>query len=177
MYLAKSSLHLSMPAVRSPTLGPPSFTSSLSHARHGQNTGLSSILKALREGMSSVGLREEKILFGIGPASFGWGVDSKESYSTSMAKHRPLSGSWSDWDKTRMGKQISLLGDIFVVKAESLDVALWKIGGAAVGLRLVDLAKVNRIRRFCAGCRLIIRPIDTARTFAHPQHSYRWLKK
>jgi len=170
MYLAKSSLHLSMPAVRSPTLGPPSFASALSSARHGQNKA---ILKALREGMSSVGLREEKILFGIGPASFGWGVDSKESYSTSMSKHRPLSGSWSDWDKTRtLGEQISLLGDIFVVRAESLDVALWKIGGAAVGLRLVDLAKVNRIRRFCAGCRLTIRPIDTARTFAHPQHSY-----
>lgn len=134
-----------MSAVRSPTSGPPSFAS----ARHGQNTGPSSILKALREGMSSIGLREEKILFGIGPASFGWGVDSKESYSTSMAKHRPLSGSWADWDKTRtLGKQISLLGDIFVVKAESLDVALWKIGGAAVGLRLVDLATVNRIRRF-----------------------------
>jgi hypothetical protein len=34
-------------------------------------------------------------------------------------------------------------GDVFTVKAECLDVALWKIGGAAVVLRLVQLATVS----------------------------------
>jgi len=38
-----------------------------------------------------------------------------------------------------------LCGDVFVVKAESLDVALWKIGGGAVGLRLVQLASVRSV--------------------------------
>lgn len=36
-----------------------------------------------------------------------------------------------------------LLGDTFVVKVESLDDSLWKCGGAAIGLKLVDLAEVN----------------------------------
>jgi len=37
---------------------------------------------------------------------------------------------------------MELEGDVFAVKAESLDLALWKIGGAAIALRLVQLAKV-----------------------------------
>lgn len=34
-------------------------------------------------------------------------------------------------------------GDVFVVKATCLDTALWKIGGAAVVLRLVQAANVR----------------------------------
>jgi hypothetical protein len=34
-------------------------------------------------------------------------------------------------------------GDVFVVKAACLDMALWKIGGAAVSLRLVQVANVS----------------------------------
>ena len=41
-------------------------------------------------------------------------------------------------------------GDVFVVKAACLDMALWKIGGAAVALRLVQLANV----RLCPRCAL-----------------------
>jgi len=37
---------------------------------------------------------------------------------------------------------MELEGDVFAVKVESLDLALWKIGGAAIALRLVQLAKV-----------------------------------
>jgi hypothetical protein len=33
--------------------------------------------------------------------------------------------------------------DVFVVKAACLDMALWKIGGAAVALRLVQVANVS----------------------------------
>jgi len=43
----------------------------------------------------------------------------------------------------------TLCGDVFVVKAESSDVALWKIGGAAVGLRLVQLAFVCFVFSIC----------------------------
>ncbi|KAF8962103.1 beach-domain-containing protein [Flammula alnicola] len=72
------------------------------------------IVKALREGMPSVGLKEETVLFVVAPGEFSWGVVDAR-----------------------------LSGDVFVVKAESLDVALWKIGGAAVGLRLVQLASTS----------------------------------
>ena len=34
-------------------------------------------------------------------------------------------------------------GDVVVIKAATIDMALWKIGGAAVGLRLVQLANVR----------------------------------
>jgi hypothetical protein len=34
-------------------------------------------------------------------------------------------------------------GDVFIVKAASLDMALWRIGGAAVALRLVQVANVS----------------------------------
>jgi len=34
-------------------------------------------------------------------------------------------------------------GDVFVVRAACLDMALWKIGGAAVALRLVQVANVS----------------------------------
>ena len=36
-------------------------------------------------------------------------------------------------------------GDVFVVKAASLDMALWRIGGAVVALRLVQVANVSSL--------------------------------
>jgi hypothetical protein len=37
---------------------------------------------------------------------------------------------------------------VFTVKAECLDVALWKISGSAVVLRLIQLATVNLVQFF-----------------------------
>ena len=39
-------------------------------------------------------------------------------------------------------KEVESQGNVFTVKAMTLDMALWKIGGAAVALRLVQLAQV-----------------------------------
>jgi len=39
-------------------------------------------------------------------------------------------------------KEVESQGNMFTVKATTLDMALWKIGGAAVALRLVQLAQV-----------------------------------
>lgn len=100
------------------------------------------IVKALREGMQAVGLKEETVLFVVSPAEFEWGIDSSQaedenkdaagvqlaSRNRTVAKGRSLT---------------TLVGDVFVVKTESLDDALWKIGGAAVSLRLVQLASVS----------------------------------
>jgi hypothetical protein len=48
----------------------------------------------------------------------------------------------------RKPDEVEVVGDVFVVKAACLDSALWKIGGAAVALKLVQLAKVC-IRTWC----------------------------
>jgi hypothetical protein len=102
------------------------------------------MLKALCEGLPSVGIREETLLFGVSPSGFRWGFGTSQSYSTSGFRNRRHSGLWSDRnDSKTIGQKIVLLGDTFVVKAESLDDSLWKCGGAAVGLRLVDLAEVE----------------------------------
>jgi hypothetical protein len=40
-------------------------------------------------------------------------------------------------------RNLKMEGDVFVVRAACLDMALWKIGGAAVALRLVQVANVS----------------------------------
>lgn len=40
--------------------------------------------------------------------------------------------------------QIEMLGDIVPTSTESFDMALWKLGGSRVSLRLIDLASVSR---------------------------------
>ena len=117
------------------------------------------IVKVLREGMASMGLKEDTIVFVVAPAEFGWGVEgglgsdasalqspdvllfSPDVRSPRGATARAGGGANSGNAKARLNTV--LCGDVFVVKAESLDVALWKIGGAAVGLRLVQLASVR----------------------------------
>ncbi|KIM43842.1 hypothetical protein M413DRAFT_26133 [Hebeloma cylindrosporum] len=112
------------------------------------------IVKALREGMASMGLKEDTIVFVVAPAEFGWGVEgglssdssaSSEVMSPDVRSPRGATaragGGANNNAKGRLNAM--LCGDVFVVKAESLDVALWKIGGAAVGLRLVQLASTS----------------------------------
>ncbi|PPQ75051.1 hypothetical protein CVT24_010464 [Panaeolus cyanescens] len=108
------------------------------------------IVKALRDGMSSVGLREETVVFIIAPSDFGWGVDGELDQQAEAAASglNIITSGGGPSGATSSGKMIApghgletrLEGDVFVVKAESLDVALWKIGGAAVALWLVRLA-------------------------------------
>ena len=99
-------------------------------------------------------------MFVVAPAEFGWGVEGglgSDAYASATspdvlllspdvrsprgATARAGGGASSGNVKGRLNTV--LCGDVFVVKAESLDVALWKIGGAAVGLRLVQLASVR----------------------------------
>lgn len=92
-------------------------------------TGVETIplLKAVRDGM---GIAESSIIFSISPLN------------SSLSGHHPTvptNGS-SGVFKTH--------GDVFIVKAVCLDMALWKIGGAAVALRLVQVASVSESRAF-----------------------------
>ena len=83
-----------------------------------------SIVKALKKGM---GIPETSVVFTFSAAGApGWGQDEGVGVRCGIGA---LSG--------------EIEGDVFTVKAECLDVALWKIGGAAVVLRLVQLASVS----------------------------------
>jgi len=81
-----------------------------------------SIAKALKRGM---GIPETSVIFTFSAAgALGWDQDKGVGVRCGIGD---LDG--------------GIEGDVFTVKAECLDVALWKIGGAAVVLRLVQLAK------------------------------------
>ena len=83
-----------------------------------------SIVKALKDGM---GIPETAVIFACTAADApGWGQDGGVGVKCGISA---LNG--------------EIDGDVFTVKAECLDVALWKIGGAAVVLRLVQLATVS----------------------------------
>jgi hypothetical protein len=83
-----------------------------------------SIVKALKKG---IGIPESSVIFMFSAAGApGWGQDKGVDVRCGT---RTLNG--------------EIEGDVFTVKAECLDVALWKIGGAAVVLRLVQLATVS----------------------------------
>ena len=83
-----------------------------------------SIVKALKKGM---GIPETSVIFMFSAAGAPeWGQDKGVGV---RCGNSALDG--------------EIEGDVFTVKAECLDVALWKIGGAAVVLRLVQLANVS----------------------------------
>ena len=108
---------------------------------------LTPIMKALREGMPAVGIKEEALLFVVAPDEFASGVDremgsrrlGKDAAGVEAGLLKAVGKSGAEHSSVNA----ALSGDVFVAQAESLDVALWKIGGAAVGLRLVQLASVR----------------------------------
>jgi len=83
--------------------------------------GSSPILKALREGMD---LDESKMIFSISATSLP---------SAGVVDKLPVVG---------LVTSAQAEGDVYLVKAACFDAALWTIGGAAVALRLVQLAQV-----------------------------------
>jgi hypothetical protein len=82
----------------------------------------SPILKAVKGGL---GITETSIIFSVSPLN---PPQTRQSAVTT------LNGFSSEFE---------IQGDVFVVKAACLDMALWKIGGAAVVLRLVQMANVS----------------------------------
>lgn len=132
---------------------PPGGVDTLAAKGKGKNAQ-SSILKALKEGMPSMGLKDDSLVFVVAPDEFEWGIDgaggssdssSQEDVQGPGGRRYSTSSLNSNGLGTRSGSEATLVGDVFVVKSESLDVALWKIGGAAVGLRLVQLASVRAL--------------------------------
>lgn len=83
------------------------------------------LMKAVKDGL---GIAESSIVFSFSPFN-----SSQFSEGTAITT-------------TELGKEFRPEGDVFVVKAACLDMALWKIGGAAVALRLVQMANVRMSR-------------------------------
>lgn len=92
-------------------------------------SALAHLVRAVKDGL---GIPESAIQFSF--SSLG-------SQSSGVGTAIQISGST---------REFKFEGDIFVVKATCLDMALWKIGGAAVALRLVQVANVGRLRQMCS---------------------------
>lgn len=151
MYLANVATSAAAAAARSPEGPNPSSANPRAQM-------VTPILKALREGLASIGVREESVLFCLSSERFEWGVSCPDSFmedaalenmfrlpSSASARSLRFSGSW---DANAAAGAVSVRkttvkGDVFVVKAECLDEAFWKVGGVAVGLKLVELAEVS----------------------------------
>lgn len=98
---------------------------------------LSSTLgRLIKDGL---GVAEDAFLFSILPAGFS-------SYDDSEGSGIPSVGYVCNGiSNSSMAKRarIEIVGDVFAMKQESLDLALWKIGGAPIMLRLVEVASVS----------------------------------
>lgn len=110
---------------------------------------LSPLMKVVKEGL---GIDESSIVFSISP--YGLRDESKDSPAT------PPNG-YSRDQPSHPGFKV--YGDVFLAKSACLDMALWKIGGAAVTLRLVQIANVsiNTVKSDCDFnddlCRLLMK--------------------
>ncbi|KAF5360312.1 hypothetical protein D9758_009126 [Tetrapyrgos nigripes] len=99
------------------------FLSTVAAASSGTSATTSMISKVLRDGL---GISESSIVFALSPLNI---VTSGSMITV------PVNGS-------RAGalKEFSVKGDVYMVKVECLDAALWKIGGISVALRLIQVA-------------------------------------
>ncbi|GLB40924.1 putative WD40 repeats [Lyophyllum shimeji] len=80
------------------------------------------VMKAVKDGL---GIPETAICFAVSP------LNTRQSGPSTAL---PVNG---------IAREFRNDGDVFVVKAACLDTALWKIGGAAVALRLVQVANTQ----------------------------------
>lgn len=86
----------------------------------------SPLMKAVRDGLP---IHESSIVFSVSPLSCSESGETTTIPSNSLMRNQTRS--------------FNVEGDVFVVKTGTLDIALWKIGGAAVALRLVQIANVS----------------------------------
>jgi hypothetical protein len=86
--------------------------------------GLSPLMKAIKDGM---GVSEAVIMFALNPAS--------------LQASEPQQAKWDGNQQERRGWDMK--GDVYLAPAYCLDLALWKLGGASIPLRLVQLTDVS----------------------------------
>lgn len=73
----------------------------------------------------------------------GLAIPESQIVFSFLASDSQKSGQGTDVHLNSSSATLRATGDVFTVKAACLDMALWKIGGAAIVLRLVDLANVR----------------------------------
>jgi hypothetical protein len=91
-----------------------------------QNT-TSGLLKVLKSG---VGFSEDSVIFLLKPSVL---TEDDRKFSDTP-QDEPVQASASRWNRQ---------GDIMKVESHGFDYAVWKLGGAAIYLRLVQLASVS----------------------------------
>ncbi|KAI5118373.1 hypothetical protein M0805_008701 [Coniferiporia weirii] len=96
-------------------------------------SGLSPLMRAIRD---SMGIAEDAFLFSITPNGYKC-EDEREGESDSLSIY-VQNGVVSSRSASR--SKINIVGDVVPVTQQCLDVALWKIGGASIALRFVELA-------------------------------------
>ncbi|KAK7442741.1 Beige protein-like 1 [Stygiomarasmius scandens] len=100
------------------------FLSTVVASTTGTSATSLTIAKVVRDGL---GIPESNIVFALSPLN-----SSTSGTVTSV----PVNGS----KIAGVQKEFAVDGDVYMVKVECLDMALWKIGGISVALRLVQVA-------------------------------------
>jgi hypothetical protein len=90
------------------------FLSNLSSSKGGISPDVVALVKAINDG---IGIEEASVVFSFTPAAYITRVE----------------GALSRFTKD---------GNVYATKAYCVDTAMWEIGGVAVALRLIQLAKV-----------------------------------
>jgi hypothetical protein len=104
------------------------YLQSLIDAKRTPSAELSSLLKGAKDGP---GISEDLIVFALTPAGYQpVGTDNQDPVVLNSALR-----------KDRVRDAACIKGDVAIVKPQCLDVSVWKIGGAAIPLRLVELSQ------------------------------------
>jgi hypothetical protein len=103
------------------------------------------LLKIAKEGL---GVGEASIVFSVSPLSR---LEQAAAGSSGGAGSvlPTMNGSSRDFASPSGRSRFGVVGDVFVVRLLCLDEALWRIGGVAVALRLVQLANVSGLSLLC----------------------------
>lgn len=136
----------------------------------------SSIVKAVKDG---IGLPESAIVFALSPLN---SVASGFTRNVAALGGSGLgggngSGSGGKIDLMSSRREFVVQGDVFVMKAECLDNALWRIGGAAVALRLVQVAQVRLDFWYGSLFILLTVFVDSTRAFSCSWRLDGWYEK
>lgn len=104
------------------------YLQSLMDARLTPSAELSALLKGAQDGP---GISEDSIVFALTPSGYqSVGADVQNAVVLNSAMR-----------KDRVRESAAVKGDVAIVKPQCLDVSVWKIGGAAIPLRLVELSR------------------------------------
>jgi hypothetical protein len=108
------------------------------------------LVKAINDG---IGIEEASVVFSFSPAAYMPRADGTLATLSLFTKH----------------------GNVHPTKTYCIDTAMWEIGGVAVALRLIQLAKV-RLFQILLDITQSSRT-DTTRTLSDTWHTHRWAQE